>query len=163
MSQMKGQDKIPEKQQNEVEIGTFPEEEFTKVIVKMIQGLRKRMEAKIEKMQGIFTKDLQELRNKQTEMNNILEGISRRITEAGAQINDLEDRMVEIIAAEQNIEKKTENSLRDLWDIKRTNIGIIGFPEGEETEKRPEKISEEIMAENFPNMGKDIGNQVQEA
>ena len=65
MSQMKGQDKIPEKQQNEVEIGTFPEEEFTKVIVKMIQGLRKRMEAKIEKMQGIFTKDLQELRNKQ--------------------------------------------------------------------------------------------------
>ena len=56
----------------------------------------------------MFTKDLQELRNKQTEMNNILEGISRRITEAGAQINDLEDRMVEITAAEQNIGKKNE-------------------------------------------------------
>ena len=129
------------------------------MIVKMIQDLRKIM----EKKQETFTKDLQELRNKQTEMNNTLEGISRRITEAEAQINDLEDRMVEITAAEQNIEKRTENSLRDLWDIKRTNTCIIGVPEREETEKRPEKISEEIIAENFPNMGKDISNQVQEA
>ena len=69
-SQMKGQDKIPEKQLNEVEIGNFLEKEFIIMIVKMIQDLRKRMEAKIEKMQEMFTKDLQELKNKQTEMNN---------------------------------------------------------------------------------------------
>ena len=137
MSQMKGQDKIPEKQLIEVEIGNLPEE-VTKVIVKMIQDLRRRMEAKIEKIQEVFTKDLQELRNKQTEMNNTLEGINSRIREAEAQTNDLEDRMTEITAKEQNIEKRTENSLRDLWDIKRTNICIIGVPE-EETEKRPEK------------------------
>ena len=41
-------------------------------------------------------------------MNNTLEGIHSRITEAEAQINDLEDKMVEITAAEQNIEKKKE-------------------------------------------------------
>ena len=44
--------------------------------------------------------------------------------------------MVEIIATEQNIEKRmkrNEDSLRDLWDrMKCTNIHIIGFPEGEE-------------------------------
>ena len=57
-------------------------------------------------MHKMFAKDLEELRNKQTEMNNILEGISRRITEAGAQINDLEDRMVEITAAKQNLGKR---------------------------------------------------------
>ena len=143
LCQMKGQDKIPEKQLNEVETGNLPEEEFTKVIVNMIQGLRKRMEAKIEKMQEMFNKDLQELRNKQTEMNNTLEGISRRITEAEAQINDLEDRMVEITATEQNTEKRTENSLRDLWDnIKCTNIHIIGVPEEEEGER--ERTSENI-------------------
>ena len=45
MSQMKGQDKIPEKQRNEVEIGNLPEKKFRKMIVKMIQGLGKRMEA----------------------------------------------------------------------------------------------------------------------
>ena len=102
----------------------------------MIQDLGKRIEAKIEKMQEMFTEDLEEVKNKQTEMNNRLEGINSRITEAEKRINDLEDRMVEITAAEQNIEKKNkknEDSLRDLWDnIKHTNIHIIGAPEGEE-------------------------------
>ena len=64
------------------------------------------MKANTEKMQEMFTKDLQELKTKQT--NNRLEGISSRITEAEEQINDLEDRMVEIIATEQNTEKKSE-------------------------------------------------------
>ena len=50
-------------------------------------------------------------------MNNTLEGINSRITEE-AWINDLEDRMLEITATEQNTEKRmerNENSLRDLW------------------------------------------------
>ena len=48
-----------------MEIGNLPEKEFRIMIVKMIQDLRKRMEANIEKMQEVFTKDLQELKNKQ--------------------------------------------------------------------------------------------------
>ena len=67
ISQMKGQDKVPEKQLNEVERGNFPEKEFRIMIVKMIQNLRERMEAKIEQRQEIFAKDLQELKNKQTD------------------------------------------------------------------------------------------------
>ena len=60
--------------------------------------------------------------------------------------------------------KRNEDSLRNLWDkIKCTNIRIIGVPEGEEREKRPEKIFEEIIVKNFPNMGKEIATQVQEA
>ena len=103
MSQMKGQDKTPEKQLNEVEIGHLPEKEFRIMIVKMIQDSGKTM----EKMQGMFTKDLEELNDKQTEMNSTLEGISGTITEAEKKrINDLEDRMVGITATEQNIEKK---------------------------------------------------------
>ena len=51
------------------------------MIVKMIQDLRKRMEVKIEKMQEMFTKDLEEIKNKQTEMNNTLEGINIRLTD----------------------------------------------------------------------------------
>ena len=110
----------------------------------------------------MFTKDLEELKIK--EMNNTLQGINSRVT--GAEwINDLEDRMVEITATEQNIEKRmkrNEDSLRDLWDnIKRTNIHIIGVPGREE--KGSEKISEEVIAKHFPNMGKEIVNQVQEA
>ena len=78
MSQMKGQDKTPEKQLNELEIGNFPEKEFKIMIVRMIQDLRKTM----EKKQEMFTNNLVKLKNKQTEMNNTLEGIHSRITEA---------------------------------------------------------------------------------
>ena len=56
---------------------------------------------------------------------------------------------------------KRKDSLRDLWDIKHTNICIIRVPEGEEREKGPEKIFEEIIAENFPNVGKETVTQVQ--
>ena len=60
--------------------------------------------------------------------------------------------------------KIIEDSLRDLWDnIKCTNIRIMRVPEEEEKKKGTEKIFEEIIVENFPNMGKEIVNQVQEA
>ena len=62
---MKGQDTILEKQLNAVEIGNLTEKEIRIMTVNMIQDLGKRMEAKIEKMQEMFTKDLQELKNKQ--------------------------------------------------------------------------------------------------
>ena len=58
----------------------------------MIQDLGKRMEAKTGQMQKMFAKDLEELKNKQ--MNNTLEGLSSRITEAEERINDLDDKMV---------------------------------------------------------------------
>ena len=75
--------------------------------------------------------------------------------------------MVEITPEEQNKVKRikrTEDSLRDLWDNnKHTNILIIGVPEEEQKNKGYEKIFEEIIVENFPNMEKEIVNQVQEA
>ena len=75
--------------------------------------------------------------------------------------------MVEFTAEKQNKEKRMKrngDSLRNLWEnIKCTNIHIIGVPEGEEREKEPKKIFEEIIVENFNNMGKEIATQVQEA
>ena len=73
---------------------------------------------------------------------------------------------MEKTAAEQNKEKRMkriEDSLKDLWDnIKCTNIGIIGVTEEKEKKKGTDKIFEEIIVENFPNMRKEIVNQVQE-
>ena len=80
-----------------MEVGNLPEKEFTIMIVKMIQDLKKKMEAKIEKMQEMFNRHLEELKNKQTAMNNTitemkttLEGINSTITEAEEWIFDLE-------------------------------------------------------------------------
>ena len=107
------------------------------------------------------------MNNTINEIKNTLEGISSRITEAEEWISDLEDRVVEITTTEQNKEKRMkiiEDSLRDLWDnIKCTNIQIIGVAEEEEEKKGSEKIFEEIIVEDFPNMGKEIVSQVQEA
>ena len=126
---MKEQGKNTTDQTNEEEIGSLPEKEFRVMIVKIIQNLGNRM----EKIQEPYNKDLEELKSKQTMMNNTineiknsLEGINSRITEAEKRISDLEDEIVEITTAEQNKEKRMkriEDSLRDLWDnIKHTNI-----------------------------------------
>ena len=57
--------------------------------------------------------------------------------------------------------KRTDDSLRDVWDhIRCTNIQITGVPKEEEKKKMYEKIYEEIIVENFPNMEKEIVNQV---
>ena len=167
---MKEQGKNPPDQTNEKEIGNLPKKKFRVMRVKMIQNLGNRM----EKIQETFNNDLEELKSKQTMMNdtineikNSLEGINSRMTEAEERISDLEDKIVEMTTAEQNKEKRrksTEDSLRDLWDnIKRTTIRIIGVPEEQEKKKGTEKIFEEIIVENIPNMGKEIVNQVQEA
>ena len=136
------------------------------MIVKMIKNL----ENKMEEMQESINKELEELKNKHTETNNIiteikntLEGINSGISEAEGQISKLEDKMVEITFEEKNKVrrmKRTEDSLRDVWDnIKCTNIQIIGVPE-KKREKEYEKVFEEIIVENSPNMEKEVVNQV---
>ena len=146
-TQMKEQTRNTEVQINEEEIGKLPEKEFRIMLVKMIKNL----ENKMEKRQESINKDIEELMNKYTETNstiyeilNTLEGINSRISEAEERVSELEDKTVEIASEKQNKVKRvkrTEDSLRDLWDnIKCTNIQIIGVPEEEEKNKGYEKI-----------------------
>ena len=102
---MKEHTRNTEVQINEGAIDKLPEKEFRIMIVKMIRNL----ENKMEKMQESINKDLEELKNKHTETNNIvnelkntLEGINSRISEAGEQISELEDKRVKITSEEQN-------------------------------------------------------------
>ena len=105
----------------------------------------------MEKMPKSINKDIEELKNKHIETNNTITGIKNtierinsRIYEAEERISELEDKMVEITPEEQNKVKRmkrTEDSLRDLWDnIKSTNIQIIVVQEEEKRKKGYEKI-----------------------
>ena len=89
-----------------------------------------------------------------------------KITETEDRISEVEDKMVEINEAERKKEKRikrNEDNLTDLWDnVKCPNIRIIGVPEEEDKKKGHEKLLEEIIAENFPKMGKEIVTQDQE-
>ena len=133
--QAKEQDKNPQDQINEEEMGKLPEKEFRVMTVKMIQNIRYKM----EKIQETFNKHLEELKSKQTVRNNTvteikltLEEINSRITEAEERITEQEDIMVEITGGAEKRMKTMEDSLRDLWNnIKRTNIRIIHVLEEE--------------------------------
>ena len=147
------------------------------MIVKVIQNLENKIElqinsweTKIEKMQEMFNKDLEEIKKSQSIMNNAineikgsLEGTNSRINEAEDRISEVEDRMVEIRREEKEKRiKRSENNLRDLWNnVKCPNIRIIGVPEEKDKKKGHENILE-IIVENFPKMGKEIVTQVQE-
>ena len=59
--------------------------------------------------------------------------------------------------------KKNEDIINSFWDnFKRSNIHLIGLPEGEEKEQEIGNMSEKIVKENFPNLVKEIDLQVQE-
>ena len=76
---LKEQDKSLQEQLNEEEIGNLPEKEFRVMIVMMIQDLAIRMEAWIEKIQDMFNKGLEELKNKQTEMSDTVTEIKNTL------------------------------------------------------------------------------------
>ena len=72
--------------------------------------------------------------------------------------------MVEITYVEQNKGQRiqgNEDRLRDLWDNKHTNICITGVPEGKERGKGSDKIFQQIIAENFPNVEKKTVTEIQ--
>ena len=97
-----------------------------------------------------------------------VQGTNSDEKETGTQINSVGQKEERNIQPEKNEETRTwknEERLRNLQDIlKRSNIRIIGVPEGEEEEQKIENLFEQIMKENFPNLAKEIDFQeVQEA
>ena len=98
------------------------------------------LETKIEKVQEMFNKDLEEIKKSQLKMNNAIneikntvEGTKSRIMETEDRISEVEDKMVEINETERKKEKiiqRNEDNLRDLWDnVKHPNIRIVRVPE----------------------------------
>ena len=87
--------------------------------------------------------------------------------EAKERIGELEDKIMEKEEAEKREIKKSRSmrgKIRELSDsLKRNNLRIIGIPEEEERGKGAEGILEEIIAENFPDLGKEKGVEIQEA
>ena len=134
IQQVKEHNKCPPNQTKEEEIGSLPEKEFRMMIHKWSNILKTKwnyrynsLETRTEKMQEMFSKDLEEIKNSQSIMNNAineikntLEGTNSRIMEEEDRISEVEDRMVEINEAERKKEKRikrNEDNLRDLWTM----------------------------------------------
>ena len=127
--QVKEHDKWPPNLTKEEE--SLPEKKFRIMIVKMTQNLEDKMElqinsleTRIEKMQEMFNKDLDEIKKSQiiknnaiTKIKSTLEGMNSRMTDAEDRMSEVEDRMVEINESERKKEKRIEingDNLRNL-------------------------------------------------
>nr|KAF6480743.1 hypothetical protein HJG59_010585 [Molossus molossus] len=172
-SQMKDQETSTENEINEVQLSKLTELEFRAMMLRKLNSMCKDMsnmskDIEMLKINQLEMKNQQEeMKNDISEMKNTLEGLKSRVGEAEDQISELEDRLEEINQSENQKKKKIkkqEDSLRELWDNwKRNNIHIIGVPEEEESKRGLENIFKEIVTENFPNLVKEEGIQVQEA
>ncbi|KAK1335919.1 hypothetical protein QTO34_003718 [Cnephaeus nilssonii] len=149
-SQRKENVESPRKEISENEACNMTEKEFRVMVMEFIH----RMDEKINNL----CKNQEEMKSDIATIKNTMESFNSRLQEAEDRISELEDQVQKQAQAEQQLEKKIkkqEESLRELRDnMKRSNMRIIGLPEGQEEQQGLENLFEAIMTENFPDMGK---------
>ena len=121
---MREKGKTPENQLSDEETLSLQETDFRLLMLKMMQDIGNKLEAKMDNLQETLTKEIQDIKLKQeemqnttTELKNSLEAANSRILEAEERISEVGDRLVEITDAEQKREKRlkrNEESLREL-------------------------------------------------
>ena len=151
---MKEQNKTSERELSNEEIANLSHGEFKALVIKMLTDL-------IE----LGRKMKKQVKVTQSEIKQNVQGANSDKKETRIQNNNLKQKEEINIQLDQNEEtriKKNEERLGILWDnLKRSNIQIIGEPEGQQ---ESENLFEQIMKENFPNLEKEIDFQeVQEA
>ena len=142
---MKEQIKAPEKIQ-------LRDTQFKTLVIRMLTALTE-----------LGCKMKEEMKATQSEIKQNTQGTNSEGKETGTQINSVDQKEERNIQPEKNEEtriQKNEERLRNIQDIlKRSNIRIIGVPEGEEEEQKIENLFEQIMKENFPSRAKEIDFQ----
>ena len=138
--------KAPEKiQLSDEEIANLSDAQFKTLVIKLLTELVESVRKPDEKMKAML---------RETKEN--VQGTNSDAKETGTQINGVDQKEETNIQSEKNEETriwKNEERLRNLQDIlKRSNIRIIGVPEGKEEEQKIENLFEQIMKENFPNL-----------
>ncbi|KAF0881169.1 LORF1 protein, partial [Crocuta crocuta] len=152
------------------DISNITEKEFRTLVIKLIAGFEKSMEDVTE---IIPTKTMEhksscdELENAINEIHNKSEASNAWIEDTERRINDLEDTIIEKEESEKKRDKliqERKRRVREISDMtKRNAIHIIGIPEEKERGKGTEGVLEQIIAENFPNLGREVDIEYQEA
>uniref|UniRef100_A0A9L0RFZ9 L1 transposable element RRM domain-containing protein n=1 Tax=Equus caballus TaxID=9796 RepID=A0A9L0RFZ9_HORSE len=175
--EQKESNKYTENNPKENEIYNLNDDDFNTAIIKILNELRENSDRQLNEFRSYVTKEFDTIKKNQTEileMKNTIEEIKKNLDALNSRadnmeerISNLEDGNIELLQAEEEREarlKRNEETLRELSDkIRRCNVRIIGIPEGEEKEKGAENLFKEIMAENFPNLVREMDLQVTEA
>ena len=117
-------------------------------------------------MTAEFRSNQAEIKNQLNEMQSKLEVLTMRVSEVEERLSDIEDKSMARKEAEGKREKQLkhhEDRLREINNRhRRRNLHLIGVPEGAKRDRGPEYVFEQILAENFPNLGRETGIQIQE-
>ena len=156
MAQMKEQSKTSERELSKEEIANPADGEFKALIIKMLTDL-------IE----LGWKMKKQMKDTQNEIKQNIQETNSYRKETRIQSNDLEWKEKINIQLDQNEETSSKN-MKKGWGssgtFKCSKIRIIALPKGEEEEQEIEKLLEQIMKENFPNLAKEIDFwEIQEA
>ena len=99
-------------------------------------------------------------------MQSKLEVLMTRVNEEEERVSDIEDKLMAKRETEEKRDKQLkdhEDRLREISDsLRKKNVHLNGVPEGAERDRSPEYVFEQIIAENFPNMGRETGIHIQE-
>ena len=113
-----------------------------------------------------FRSNQAEIKNQLNEMQSKLDVLMMGVNEVEERVSDMEDKLMARKETEGKREKQLkdhEDRLREINDsLRRKNLRLIGVPEGAEMDRGPEYVFEQILAENFPNLGRETGIQIQE-
>nr|ACC62065.1 hypothetical protein [Rhinolophus ferrumequinum] len=174
----------PEKELKDMEICDLNDREFKIAVLKKLNEMQENTERQFNELRNTikeqhehFTKEIEILKKNQIEfleIKNSIEEIKNEITSLGSRvdqmderISDTEDRNLEITQMEEDRDlrlKRNERTLQEFSDsIRKSNIRIMGIPEGEEREKGTENIFKQIVDENFPNLWTELDPRIQGA
>ena len=155
----------------DMDISKLLEMEFrvakVKKMCRLDKSINENVNENIESLRVEMRANMAEIKNSMSQMQSKLEALTVRVNEAEERISELEDGLVEDKAKIESGLKKIhaqECRLREITDsMKRSNVRIIGIPEGVEKNRGLEEIFEQIVAENFPNLARETSIHVQEA
>ena len=143
----------------------MPERQFRSTIIKLLVALEKRIKDSRDFMTAEFRSNQDEIKNHLNGMQSKLKVLTR-VKEVKEQVSDIEDKLMARKEAEEKREKQLkdhEDRLREINDsLRRKNLRLIPVPEGTQRERGPETVFEQIIAENFLNLGREAGIQIQE-
>ncbi|XP_064138119.1 LINE-1 retrotransposable element ORF1 protein isoform X1 [Loxodonta africana] len=155
---------------NEIRQSTEKAKEHTDKAVEEIKRIIQEHSGKINKLQESIERqhsEIQKINSKITELDNSIGSQRSRIEQLECRLGELEDKAIDTNIAEEKSDKrikKNEETLRIMWDsIKKNNLHVIGVPEQGGITENTDRIVEDLLAENFPDIMKDKRISIQDA
>ena len=140
-----------------MDLSKISEIEFRITIIKLLIGLENSIKDYRESLSAELRYNQAKIKNNLTEMQSKWDAWTARVNESEERINDIEDKLTEMKEAEEKREKEQRSHEERLWEISEFEKNKHLYYWDSWSEREPEGTFEQIIAENFTNLGKEIG------